>query len=246
MSWLPICVFSLFSFVVVPTIKESDGNNTIGAELGGMVNFTCSADGLPGPSVMWIRDGALLVEVPSRVQVSVATQPAFRPFVSDVEVLVSTVTLQGIEKSDNNTELYCVVENGFGEPAVLYPPYRLTIASIPGLGKLHSPQPLSIRFDCLCFSFSHLCTDSCANNPCQNGGSCHALSATTYECVCTNGFTGNNCEQGRQPWNKKETRMERKWITCNVENILTITCTFKYALISVCAHGYQKEILKTI
>lgn len=126
----------LVCFLVVPAINESGINNNITAVLGDTVNFTCSADGLPQPTLTWLRDDALLVEIPGKVEVSVASQPAFRPVVSNAEVLVSTVTLRTVAKSDNNTVVYCIAENGFGEPAILNPPYQLIIASVPGTGKL--------------------------------------------------------------------------------------------------------------
>ena len=125
------------------------------------MNFTCAADGLPEPSLVWLRDEALLIEVPGRVEVSVCTQPAFRLSVSDAEVLVSTVTLHDVKSSDNNTELYCVAENGFGEPAILDPPYKLIIASIQGVGKLHgfSRQTsfLNLCFPFLSFAHRFMC-----------------------------------------------------------------------------------------
>lgn len=34
----------------------------------------------------------------------------------------------------------------------------------------------------------------CTSSPCQNGGQCYPLTPTDYECSCTLGFTGKNCE----------------------------------------------------
>ena len=35
----------------------------------------------------------------------------------------------------------------------------------------------------------------CVNFPCQNGASCIATSAKSYQCICTLGYQGKNCEK---------------------------------------------------
>ncbi|KAG5900605.1 hypothetical protein JTB14_017460 [Gonioctena quinquepunctata] len=35
---------------------------------------------------------------------------------------------------------------------------------------------------------------SCSNNPCLNNGQCYPLSPTNYQCSCSGGYTGRNCE----------------------------------------------------
>ena len=37
--------------------------------------------------------------------------------------------------------------------------------------------------------------DICAEDPCENGGSCQD-GITGYNCSCQQGFTGDNCETG--------------------------------------------------
>ena len=36
----------------------------------------------------------------------------------------------------------------------------------------------------------------CGSSPCQNNGTCQALSATQYECVCPSAYLGRLCEKG--------------------------------------------------
>lgn len=37
----------------------------------------------------------------------------------------------------------------------------------------------------------------CDPNPCQNGGTCVEV-GDTYECTCLQGYTGTNCDTGKE------------------------------------------------
>ncbi|XP_062616357.1 fibropellin-1-like [Saccostrea cucullata] len=62
-----------------------------------------------------------------------------------------------------------------------------------------SSPPTGRKYTCTCttgFSGDRCefsATDYCANNPCQNGGTCTS-GTTTHSCQCPTGFTGSNCE----------------------------------------------------
>ena len=43
--------------------------------------------------------------------------------------------------------------------------------------------------------FSILDIDKCASSPCQNGGTCTNM-VNGYNCTCTAGYDGENCEHG--------------------------------------------------
>lgn len=46
------------------------------------------------------------------------------------------------------------------------------------------------------FSIFSITIPGCVSSPCQNGASCaKELDFGSYECYCTNGFTGTNCER---------------------------------------------------
>lgn len=38
--------------------------------------------------------------------------------------------------------------------------------------------------------------DPCNPDPCKNKGKCQVLPLNTYYCICVEGWTGVNCEQG--------------------------------------------------
>jgi hypothetical protein len=40
--------------------------------------------------------------------------------------------------------------------------------------------------------------DTCSSQPCQNSGTCVQIGVTGYQCVCTEGFRGSNCEEEEQ------------------------------------------------
>ena len=62
------------------------------------------------------------------------------------------------------------------------------------------------NYHCLCGVHNVLCLsqcapvediNECASSPCQNGGTCTDL-PNGYTCQCNIGWTGTNCETGKQ------------------------------------------------
>lgn len=52
------------------------------------------------------------------------------------------------------------------------------------------------------FSFYFFCLDVCDISPCINGGSCqnNLNLAAGFVCICLPGYTGQNCQTGRDEW----------------------------------------------
>ena len=62
-----------------------------------------------------------------------------------------------------------------------------------------------LGYFCSCFPgwqglYCHEPIDLCASNPCLNGAQCINLQ-TIYNCQCTSGFSGRNCEIGKYMYN---------------------------------------------
>ena len=61
---------------------------------------------------------------------------------------------------------------------------------------------IRVEFPCYFFHLyivhviTHLFTDPCQPNPCQNNGLCSAALDGTHSCVCRTGFFGDNCQIG--------------------------------------------------
>lgn len=47
------------------------------------------------------------------------------------------------------------------------------------------------------FTLSVLYEGPCDNAPCENEGTCTGLEDGDYQCLCAEGFTGDNCQTGK-------------------------------------------------
>ena len=60
-------------------------------------------------------------------------------------------------------------------------------------------KPLTLTFcDVVLFVVSHIViivtVNPCSSNPCLNSGTCQALGDGSYQCTCSVGFSGQNCQ----------------------------------------------------
>ena len=121
--------------VVAPAVDESGGD--IEVLFGETLNITCTADGLPPPTLTWFRDDSLLVELGDRLDVTMlVVHPGFRQEVPTSEAVRSTVVLRDVQASDDGMTFSCRAENGFGTSAFIASAYRLVVQNIPGRKQL--------------------------------------------------------------------------------------------------------------
>ena len=137
---------------------------------GGRVSFSCSADGVPTPSISWFKDNTFIsTESVKKFELAETTvDTGIRENIN--ETFTSVLSIVGVAESD--TGLYeCSASNGRGSNDVIQPAFNLTV--------IPAPPP-----------------NFCEPNPCQNGGSCES-GPLTYFCKCTEAFKGTNCEEGK-------------------------------------------------
>ena len=137
---------------------------------GGRVTFSCSADGVPTPSISWFKDSTFISADSGKkfeLTETTITTTGIRENIN--ETFTSVLSVVGVAESDAG--LYeCSASNRRGSNAVIQPPFNLTV----------TPAPLP---------------DFCDPNPCQNEGTCEN-GPLTYICKCTDGFKGTNCDEG--------------------------------------------------
>ena len=142
-------------------IRDSDS--------GDRVSFTCRADGVPTPTISWLKDGTIVsTSIGKKYEVVETTlSGGFRENIN--EAVSSVLSVVGLSESDSGLYV-CTASNQQGQNAVLETPFNLTV----------NPPVLP---------------DFCSPSPCLNGASCES-GDITYVCKCTSGFGGINCEEG--------------------------------------------------
>ena len=149
-----------------PYIKDAGGDELVNA--GVQVSFNCTADGVPTPSIKWLKGGTVVsTSVGKQYKLAEKRIPTgLRDNIN--ESISSVLTIFGMTESD--TGLYvCAANNGRGR-AVVGTPFNLTVLPL-------------------------LPPNYCANNPCLNGGLCES-GPTTFVCKCTNLYKGATCDEG--------------------------------------------------
>ena len=90
------------------------------------ISFTCTADGVPTPTILWLQNGTLLqINQNPRFSVSSDTmRPGLRPYITERRQSVLTIS----ELSERDSGRYsCIATNRIGTTAELRAPYQLTV-----------------------------------------------------------------------------------------------------------------------
>ena len=93
-------------------------------ERGQNVSINCTADGVPVPTIVWRKDGQLIIPS-SRRSTSSKNYPGFR---SSITGTTSTLTITDLTGSDNGS-YSCRAVNEANIGVVLDTPYQLTVVA---------------------------------------------------------------------------------------------------------------------
>ena len=93
-------------------------------ERGQNLSFNCTANGIPMPTIVWRKDGQLIIPS-SRRSTSSKNYPGFR---SNITGTTSTLTITDLTGSDNGT-YSCRAVNEANIGVVLDTPYQLTVVA---------------------------------------------------------------------------------------------------------------------
>lgn len=155
-------------FILLTAFLQQPTELLFTLDSGMNASFECRADGFPLPSIVWHKNGAVIVsDLGDKFNIRMMTlQGGLRPSVS--ETIVSVLTVTNLTASDAG-DYSCRAVNPISS-ATLPTPYTLTV--------LPPPPP-----------------NFCSPNPCQNGGQCTS-GLTTFQCTCQGNFNGTTCDTG--------------------------------------------------
>ena len=98
-----------------------------GRERGQTVSFNCTADGIPRPTIVWRKDGQLIISSTIRNIHSSGGSIGFRSQdIPGVLQITSTLTITGLARSDSGN-YSCRADNEANIGAVLSTPFTLEV-----------------------------------------------------------------------------------------------------------------------
>lgn len=117
-------VFVVAAEPVGPTINETGGltfTSSVGAEL----SLVCTADGIPEPQIVWLKNEEYLpTELNAGlVETTEIVQPGFR---GGLDAVRSTLTFRSVTVQDSGS-YRCRASNRIGSPAFLPNPYTVEV-----------------------------------------------------------------------------------------------------------------------
>ena len=114
-----------FPFIVNAKLLNSTGA-TLLKKGGQNVSFNCTADGIPTPTIVWRRDGQLIIPNNKR-SVSSQSSTGFRSNrIPEIIQVTSTLLITDLTGSGNGS-YSCRADNEANIGAVLTTPYQLTV-----------------------------------------------------------------------------------------------------------------------
>jgi hypothetical protein len=153
--------------VYVPAAITNASGYTSDVSIGQNVSFSCKADGIPRPGIIWFFNSAAISNLP-RITFKDDVDNSTRCDVglqSTQNGFTSVLTITNVDNVNEGTYL-CQAESPGSEPAILETPFRLNIDD--GI------------------------VDHCANSNCREGSTC-INQKNGYQCQCPSGFTGEFC-----------------------------------------------------
>ena len=102
------------------------GGITLTHDSSQTVSFTCTADGVPTPAILWLQNGSLLlIGQSSRFSVSgQIMRPGLRPDITERNQSVLTISDLSVRDSGRYS---CKATNEIGTTAELRAPYQLIV-----------------------------------------------------------------------------------------------------------------------
>ena len=161
-------------FVIVSADVQKGSETMHERNVGESITFNCSADGIHRPKIAWRRNGTLLLQSAKYIINEINIEGHRN--IKNIEGRRSSLTVLNLVEKDR-AQYSCRADNEAGVPST----ESFTLQVYPD----SSPTP----------------PDFCSDNPCEEDGTCISLS-TTHQCRCREGFTGTNCEEGKDMQNQ--------------------------------------------
>ena len=108
----------LINIIVAARLVNTDGV-AVEKERGQNISFNCTAEGIPMPTIVWRKDGQLIIQNNKR-HISSKSSTGFHSGVT------STLIISDVTGSDNGS-YSCRADNEANIGAVLTIPYQLTV-----------------------------------------------------------------------------------------------------------------------